>query len=65
MDIWKSKLDFWYDIFKKTYFMHLLVLAIFGKYCISITLLAFMKNIPRNKCSKQRKSTRSRPASVA
>ena len=35
MDIQKSKLNFWYDLFKKTLFMHLLVLAIFGKYVIT------------------------------
>ena len=29
-----SKLKFWCNLLKKKIFMHLLVLAIFGKYCI-------------------------------
>ena len=43
MDMEKSKLYFWYDLFKKTLSMHLLVLPIFGRYCIRHILCGHSK----------------------
>ena len=45
MDMQKSKINFQYNLFKKTLFMHFLVLEIFGKYYMRYILCGHGKII--------------------